>query len=332
MISLYIVQNQQDIFKKIAEKMMDKKTSLLEKYTKYNQVNISTEGKSVKILVSYIKPSFLFKSEILTPIHLGKAVETASSKDGALSQSDIEWLHRNCEFNDDFEGGISQYNRRVGFLTGTYWAWKNYEKLGNPDYFGSFGYRRLFDADCLVDIDKYDAIIPTAVDTKESIIEHFEKFHGKKSVDAMKKAVENIHFEDMALFNEYFSLKEAYLYEMYILKKKLFFDFCEWIFPMLFYLLDLPMDNFILLPDEKQKMLKAYEDFCITDCNKNNYEQFYKRNIGFIIERLTGLYLYKLKTSNKYQIKECSCIFTESEKYHKERNKQIFALLRNKMR
>ena len=119
-------------------------------YKKYDDLNQNKS--SIKILVSYIKPSFLFKSNILTPIHLGKTVERDSSKDGAQSQSDIEWLHQNCEFNDDFEGGISQYNRRVGFLTGTYWAWKNYEKLGNPDYFGSFGYRRLLNPDFLDDI------------------------------------------------------------------------------------------------------------------------------------------------------------------------------------
>ena len=115
---------------------------LLNEYKKYDYLNQEKNNPLVKIFVSYIKPSFLFKSEILTPIHLGRAVEKENSKDGKITEEDINWLHENCIGDDDFEGNISHVNRRVGFLTGTYWAWKNYEKLGNPEYFGSFGYRR----------------------------------------------------------------------------------------------------------------------------------------------------------------------------------------------
>ena len=53
--------------------------NLLDEYKKYDFLN--KEKAKIKILVSYIKPSFLFKSEILTPIHLGRAVEKEISKD-----------------------------------------------------------------------------------------------------------------------------------------------------------------------------------------------------------------------------------------------------------
>ena len=69
----------------------------------------------------------------------GRAVEKNLSKEGKLSAADLKWLHENCIGDDNFEGNISSANRRVGFLTGTYWAWKNYEKLGNPQYFVSSG-------------------------------------------------------------------------------------------------------------------------------------------------------------------------------------------------
>lgn len=108
---------------------------LLYEYKQYDGIN--NNKPLVKILVSYIKPSFLFKSEILTPIHLGRAVERDTSKDGVISDEDIKWLHENCIGDDDFEGNISSVNRRVGLFTGTYWAYKNYEKLGNP-VFGLF--------------------------------------------------------------------------------------------------------------------------------------------------------------------------------------------------
>ena len=73
---------------------------------------------------------------------LVKILVRDTSKDGVISDEDIKWLHENCIGDDDFEGNISSVNRRVGLFTGTYWAYKNYEKLGNPVFLGSFGYRK----------------------------------------------------------------------------------------------------------------------------------------------------------------------------------------------
>ena len=94
---------------------------LIEDYKKFDYLNQDKNKPLVKILVSYIKPYFLFKSDILTPIHLGRAIEKDSSKDGVISDEDVNWLHENCIGDDDFETNISHVNRRVGFFTGTYW-------------------------------------------------------------------------------------------------------------------------------------------------------------------------------------------------------------------
>lgn len=280
--------------------MMDEETSLLEKYTKYNQVNISTEGSSVKILVSYIKPSFLFKSNILTPIHLGKAVETNSSKDGAQSQSDIEWLHQNCEFNDDFEGGISQHNRRVGFLTGTYWAWKNYEKLGSPDYFGSFGYRRLLMPYFLEDIDNYDLIIPKERCLLQTIKKQVIECHGKDMYDITLNLIKDIYPEELDNVLEYFSRPSGYFYEIYVMKKELFFDFCEWIFKILFEFLKIYQSDFIKTRPLAQNQLS--KNIADQEC----------RDIAFILERLTGYYLYKLTQNKDIKYNTEEVVSTES--------------------
>ena len=176
---------------------------ILLSYQKYDFLN-ETEHPLVKIFVNYIKPSFLFRSKILTPIHLGRAVETESSKLGTISEQDLGWLHNNCIFNDDFSGGISQYNRRIGFFTGTFFAWKNYKAIGDPAYFGSFGYRRLLAPEFLDDLTKYDCIIPYRVDftlTGPTIEQHIIKLQGSNLMNAILDVMDRIHTTELENFN-----------------------------------------------------------------------------------------------------------------------------------
>ena len=101
------------------------------------------QNPSIKILVGYHKPAELLKDDILTPIHLGRALATEASKDGNISKDDYKWMCENM-IGDDTGDNISYLNRYLNELTGIYWAWKNYDKLGNPDYIGYVHYRRLF--------------------------------------------------------------------------------------------------------------------------------------------------------------------------------------------
>lgn len=270
---------------------------ILDSFVKY-----STAYSSIKILVSYIKPSFLFKSEILTPIHLGKAIEKGTTKDGTQSDKDLEWLHKNCELNDDFQGGISQYNHRVGFLTGTYWAWKNYEKLGNPDYFGSFGYRRLLNPEFLDTFENYDLILPKEKDFKiESIKEQFSSYHGEVLFKNTIEVFSKIYPNEIANLEKYFNGTNGYFDELYVMKKEIFFDFCEWIFPLLFEYIKQP-----------QIILKN-NDF---------------RDVGFIMERLTGYYCDKL--AKQVKTFKTSVLITEKMLVNKQNlNKDLINKLRN---
>lgn len=98
---------------------------------------------TVKILVGYHRPAVLLKDEVLTPIHLGRALATEASKDGSMSKEDYQWMLDNM-IGDDTGENISEENRKYCELTALYWAWKNYDKLGNPDYVGFMQYRRHF--------------------------------------------------------------------------------------------------------------------------------------------------------------------------------------------
>ena len=297
---------------------MNSYIQLLNEYKQYDSLNKNRERPLVKILVSYIKPAFLFKSEILTPIHLGRAVERESSKDGTISDEDIKWLHENCISDDDFEGNISAVNRRVGFLTGTYWAWKNYDKLGNPEYFGSFGIRKLFNPNFLNTIQNYDIILPL----KRSDLKYetnkiqFIKYHSEKLYKAMKNNFKACYPEESSLLGKYLNLNYGYYHELYIMRKPLFFKFCEWIFPLL---------N-ILLKDKN----------CIAECKYENKitDLFYThglsdiRDIAYIIEILTGYYLYKTVQDKRY--KYCEWKYEMIQASQQYNNNKLFELLRKR--
>ena len=278
---------------------------LSEEYKKYDYLNIDVKNPLVKILVSYIKPSFLFKSQILTPIHLGRAVESEDSKDGVQSSANLSWLHENCEFNDDFEGGISKYNRRIGFLTGTYWAWKNYEKLGNPKYFGSFGYRKLLFPNCLYDLEKYDLILPKPMKFEgKSLKEQMAECHGENYYKVMIKSIEVLYPNQYEAAIDYFNRNSGYFAEMYIMKRQMFFEFCEWIFSVFKYLI-CENRQFIAAKETKsQKQERLISDFLGEDVKKLDpaFKKNESRDLAFILERLTGFYMY-MQTKNRKNIK-----------------------------
>ncbi len=99
------------------------------------------KDKSVKILLSYFKPSYLFKNDMLVPIHAGRDVAKTQSRDGVLSAEQLDWMEKNT-IGDNTGENISALNRNFCEMTTQYWAWKNYDKIGNPDYIGFMQYRR----------------------------------------------------------------------------------------------------------------------------------------------------------------------------------------------
>lgn len=94
----------------------------------------------IKILVGYHKKAILLKNDVMEPIHLGRAIKNVCDKDGQRSNEEIDWLINNM-IGDDTGDNISCLNRNLNEMSAIYWAWKNYDKLGNPDYVGLAHYR-----------------------------------------------------------------------------------------------------------------------------------------------------------------------------------------------
>ena len=209
----------------------------------------SLRGGRVKILVCYHKKDKLFKNDILVPIHCGRALACEASKDGKMSEKDYQWMLDNM-IGDDTGDNISELNRNFNELTAIYWAWKNYDKLGNPDYIGLAHYRRFLDInDCSnkektlkqilnieENLDKLcnenDLIIPFyKLQTDEDI---------QKDLFSTNKCIINIlekyHPELKRQYAKYLDERKMYFANMFIMKKELFFEYCELLFDIIFKL------------------------------------------------------------------------------------------------
>ena len=231
----------------------------------------------LKILVAYHKKTTLFKNDIFIPIHLGRTLKEKETKDGKVLKEDYNWLIENM-IGDDTGDNISDKNREYCELTGIYWAWKNYDKLGNPDYIGFMHYRRLlvfneyeydkyeqtkinkayrdifasFDDSNLLDkyglnsetinkyIQKYDLILPMKSELKLVNVNNAREDYGTiipgtdvKDYDEMVKCIcENYpDYKDYILEQQ--ETTRRYFYNLFIMKKEIFFDYCNFLFSVL---------------------------------------------------------------------------------------------------
>ncbi|WP_079756023.1 DUF4422 domain-containing protein [Campylobacter coli] len=237
-----------------------------------NSSNLTTQNPSIKILIGYHKPAVLFKDEILTPIHLGRALATQASKDGEMSKEDFEWMCENM-IGDDTGDNISYLNRYFAEFSGLYWAWKNYSRLSNPDYIGFMHYRRHFIFDeklqkpnkvfwnffpCYEFIDDdfiastkinnfnyfdYDLIVSKLYDIQKRGFHDIKDYFAlntkySQSVDELEKILmERYEFQIYRKeIKDFFKQDKYYFCNMFVMKKDVFFEYCNFIFKALFAL------------------------------------------------------------------------------------------------
>ena len=279
---------------------------------------------TVKILISYHKPAVLLKDEVLTPIHVGRALATESSKDGSMSEEDYKWMLENM-IGDDTGDNISHLNRTLNELTSMYWAWKNYDKLGNPDYIGFMHYRRhlnfnidrkykenewgLIDnniidenyidnynlkADYIKElVGKYDILVANKWNVNQNKMknnyEQYEKSDLRLHVDDYNEAL-SILEEKYPNYKEdiknYNFSKYGYYTNIFIMKKSIFFDYCKTLFNIIFELHD--------------------------KIDISNYNLSQARATAYISEWLFGIYLFNIIRNKKYKILELQRTFVHN--------------------
>ncbi len=259
----------------------------------YNKTN-RTMNANIKIFVACKQNSYIPSNPLLFPIQTGAAL------------TDIRFKNM---LYDDIGDNISLKNESYAELTAQYWAWKNID----ADYYGFFHNRRylsfnsqllksrdnlgiefenidsyaieklsLIENDMRNLIEGYDIIVPRPFNWINSTelginrtIEHQYKMSKEHNIDDLKMAIDilkNKYPDYSKIADKYLHSYEGYYLNIYIMKKDIFFSYCEWLFPM--------MEDFSMKLDINEK------------------GTYGKRIIGYVAERLFGIYLTYLSKNN----------------------------------
>jgi len=137
----------------------------------------------------------------------------------------------------------------------------------------------------LVENDKFDIILPKKVKFRfQSLKDNFILHHNYDDWYLFKKiTITKYPFLNEA-FNETESINEFYAFNMFIMKRKIYNEYMEMMFDILFTM-------------EKEIDFK----------HKNDYQ---KRLFGFLSERLLNIYLIYKKKNEELKIKELNVIFS----------------------
>lgn len=242
----------------------------------------------IHILVSAHQDAYVPKCRFLQPVQAGAALAD----------------HRFRTMLHDDEGEhISGKNKSYCELTVQYWAWKNL----TADYYGFFHYRRYMnftkaypvgadgklavrhwkpyeEADsirnarsiCNLDetrmqhlIKAYDVLTVLSEQMNVSVYEQYCQFHSKADLDRMIGILKEIRPQYRTACDQYLHGKQIYFCNMYIMKRREFYAYMEWLFPLL-------------------EAFEAQTDVSL--CSKKQL-----RTIGYLAERLFGIYYTQLK-------------------------------------
>ena len=252
---------------------------------------------TVKILVSYHKPSVLLHDEILMPIHCGRAHYTGKFARGCVPRDEYDWMMANT-VGDDSGDNIS-LEQDFNEAQAIYWAWKNYKKLGNPGYIGFMHYRRHFIFRSIKEfpnnhknvvvsfkrlndsvlreigyspsavqrmVNNHDVIAVNPLNSNMTVYEYYKNHHIISALDFCIDAIRRDHPKLYPYAEAFFNQNLNSICNMFIMRKALFLEYCQFFFDIAF--------KYMKNPD------------------RSNYSAEDSRS--FVLERMTGLYLYYL--------------------------------------
>lgn len=250
------------------------------------QEKTNVKGKDIKILVATHKKYNMPEDDIYLPINGG-----AKGK--------------KVEYQGDDEGdNISEKNPYYCELTSLYWAWKNLDN----EYIGLAHYRRHFatkrayfsNADKRMKkvlskekvnklLEETDIILPKKRKYYiENLYSHYAHTMYAETLDETRKIIEEKVPKYLEEFDKLHKRTSAHIFNMFIMKKELLDQYCEWLFNILF---------------ELEKRL-----------DPSKYEPFHARYLGRVSELLLDVWI----NTNKLDYKEIGIINIEGVNWFKK--------------
>lgn len=233
--------------------------------------------KNIKIVIATHKKYKMPEDEMYLPLHVGSE-----------GKEDLGYQKDNTGEN------VSLKNPYFCELTGLYWAWKNL----NADYIGLAHYRRHFmytkksNNDKFLNVltykeasdllEKNDVILPKKRNyIIETLYNHYKHTMYVEPLDETRNIIKKLYPDYLDEFDNLKKRRSAHMFNMFIMKKEIFDDYCKWLFDILFEL-EKKVDN-------------------------TQYDNFHARFYGRISELLLDVYLRK----NNICYKEINFIYME---------------------
>ncbi|MDC4186164.1 DUF4422 domain-containing protein [Loigolactobacillus coryniformis] len=203
----------------------------------------------------------------------------------------------NHTFQGDNTGdNISIKNAHYNELTAIYWAWRNLA----ADAIGLVHYRRYLSlhkqknlATILTQqqteslLQQHDIVLPKKRDYYiESNYSHYVHAHHKEPLNLTRKIIEQDYPAYLNAFDQVMQRKSAHMFNMFIMKKRPFNEYCQWLFDIL---------------------AKVEQNLDISD-----YNQYETRVYGFISERLLDVWL---AVNHQYRTTEVNFVYMEKQNW-----------------
>lgn len=181
----------------------------------------------IKIIVNTHKRYRMPDPTVYVPLHVGSA-----------GKPDIGYLR------DDTGDNISRKNEGYCELTGLYWAWKNLP----ADYLGMVHYRRHFsvhkgkdkwksvlnDKEAEYLCDRFDIILPKKRHYYiETLYSHYEHTHYIEHITQTRQIISEKYPEYLQRFDTVLKQRNGHMFNMFIMKRELLNEYCEWLFDIL---------------------------------------------------------------------------------------------------
>ena len=232
---------------------------------------------NIKILVVTHKPYWMPEDTIYLPIQVGFGEKLGFQRDNTGDN-------------------IAEKNKNYCELTALYWAWKNLD----ADYIGLVHYRRHFSVNKKHDkhlapvtekdiaplLTNCDVLLPKKrhyyIETTYSQYIHA---HHKEDLDTAEEILKEKYPDYLDAFKEVMGKTSGHRFNMFIMKKDVFDEYCKWLFSILF---------------ELESRLD------ISDYSSNDARVF-----GFVGERLLDVWMLK----NGIVYKDIPYVFMEKQNW-----------------